>query len=193
VQHTRKWRQSGRESLVDHEVGLASSMVRSLCELEWGKGERIGAGFARRGGGRATVPKRREGWGSSMGMRARVEGWHDAWKRRGQYASEASVAHRCSHARAAHVGPTTNGVHRARDDNDPACQAHHRNDIKSGASITPTYMRTNFSCRSPLSSKTMLTLLPWKSTLHQPIVDFPFEHKDIFTKGNICSKSGIAM
>jgi hypothetical protein len=29
-----------------------------------------------------------------------------------------------------------------------------------------------------------------RAPLHQLIVDFPFEHKDIFTKENICSKSG---
>jgi hypothetical protein len=29
-----------------------------------------------------------------------------------------------------------------------------------------------------------------RALLHQPIVDFPLEHKDIFTKENICSKGG---
>jgi hypothetical protein len=32
-----------------------------------------------------------------------------------------------------------------------------------------------------------------RTLLHQPVVDFPLEHKDIFTKENVCSKSGTAV
>jgi hypothetical protein len=39
----RKWRRRREESLGEgHEVGRASAIVRSLCELEWEKGERRG-------------------------------------------------------------------------------------------------------------------------------------------------------
>jgi hypothetical protein len=42
-----------------HKVGRASAMVRSLCELEWGKRRKEGMGFDWQGGVRATGPQRR--------------------------------------------------------------------------------------------------------------------------------------
>jgi hypothetical protein len=38
----QKRRRRGGGSPVRHEVGNNITMVRSLCELEWGKGERKG-------------------------------------------------------------------------------------------------------------------------------------------------------
>ena len=47
VQRTRKCRWSGRETLAGHEVGRASTMVRSLRELEWREEKGKERGFAR--------------------------------------------------------------------------------------------------------------------------------------------------
>ena len=60
VQRTRKWRQSGRETLASHEVGRASVVVRSLHELEW---------------------RKEKGGGSGTGTRARIESQLDVRKR----------------------------------------------------------------------------------------------------------------
>jgi hypothetical protein len=38
----QKWGWRGGESPVGHKVGNNVAMVRSLCELEWGKGKRRG-------------------------------------------------------------------------------------------------------------------------------------------------------
>jgi hypothetical protein len=41
----RKWGWHERESLVGHKVENNVAMVRSLCELEWGKRERRGVRY----------------------------------------------------------------------------------------------------------------------------------------------------
>jgi hypothetical protein len=64
----QKWRRRRGKSLVKgHKMGRASAMVRSLCELEWGKRRKEGMGFDRQGGVRATVPKRKEKRGVRYG------------------------------------------------------------------------------------------------------------------------------
>jgi hypothetical protein len=42
AQRTRNGGGVEGESPMGHEVGISIAMVRSLCELEWGKGERRG-------------------------------------------------------------------------------------------------------------------------------------------------------
>jgi hypothetical protein len=54
-----------------------------------------------------------------------------------------------------------------------------------------TYVRPNI----PIAFLFLLQKLCYpyylgRAPLHQLVVDFPFEHTDIFTKGNIYSKSG---
>jgi hypothetical protein len=119
----RKWRQRRGESLgKGHEVGRALAMVRSLCELEWGKGERRGRGSLDQAACEQRGPKGKERGGvwyrneSENREPTRVPGSEGRTMRQ----DEASAAQRRGHARTAHVGPTTNGVRRARSDNDPA-------------------------------------------------------------------------
>jgi hypothetical protein len=113
----RRW-----ESLGGHKVGRASAMVRSLCELEWGKGERRGCGSLDQAACEQRGPKGKERGGVRYGDESenreptRVPGSEGRTVRQ----DEASAAQRRGHARTAHVGPTTNGVRRARSDNDPA-------------------------------------------------------------------------
>jgi hypothetical protein len=72
------------ESPVGHKVGNNITMVRSLCELEWGKRRREGMELARRGGVRATVPTRKETrGGSGTGTRAKNESRQGCQGKRG--------------------------------------------------------------------------------------------------------------
>jgi hypothetical protein len=105
-------------------VGRASAMVRSLCELEWGKGERRRwVHLARRRASNGALKKRKEGvWYGDEGEN-RESTWVPRSEGRTVRQDEASAAQRCGHARAAHVGPTTDGVCRARSDSDPTCAA----------------------------------------------------------------------
>jgi hypothetical protein len=87
-----------------------------------GQRRKEGTGFARPGGVRATGPQRKRKRGvwyrneSENREPTRVPGSEGRTMRQ----DEASAAQRRGHARTAHVGPTTNGVRRARSDNDPA-------------------------------------------------------------------------
>jgi hypothetical protein len=66
-----------------HEVGNNSAMVRSLCELEWGKGERTGWGsLGKEACERHTSEKRNEG-GSGTGTRVKIESRQVCWGKRG--------------------------------------------------------------------------------------------------------------
>jgi hypothetical protein len=54
------------ESPAGHEVGNNIAMVRSPCELEWGKREKEGTGFARHRGARATHRREKNAWGGGV-------------------------------------------------------------------------------------------------------------------------------
>lgn len=100
-------------------------MVRSLCELEWGKGERRGWGSLDQAACEQRGPKGKERGGARYGDESenreptRVPGSEGRTVRQ----DKASAAQRCGHVRAAHVGPTTDSVRRAHSDGDPACVA----------------------------------------------------------------------
>jgi hypothetical protein len=97
----RERRRRGKGSLVGHEVGNNIAMVRSLCELEWGKGERRGVRYRDEG----EKPRADEGAGKRRTYSAK---------------GETSAAPCRGHASATHVSPATDGFHRTRSDNDPA-------------------------------------------------------------------------
>jgi hypothetical protein len=100
-------------------------MVRSMCELEWGMGERMGQGSLDQETceRRCLREKKRGGvrYGDEGENRepTRVPGSEGRTVRQ----DEASAAQRRGHARAAHVGPTIDDVYRAHSDSDPACAA----------------------------------------------------------------------
>jgi hypothetical protein len=140
-------------------------------------------------------------------------------KRGVQCKGEGSAAPCCSHARAARMAPATDGVHRTRSDRDPAsvarsaaqgqrlarCSKYSRpltavlslplfshflsllNLACTGLSYS---LRSEHICffQNPAISVTIMRAL-----LHQPIMDFPSEHQDSFTKENLCSKGGTAV
>jgi hypothetical protein len=113
----RKW--SGvEESTVGHKVGNIVAMVRSLCELEWGKGG-DGVRSARRRASNVQTRKRTRG-GSDTETRARIESRQACRGKRGvQCNGEASAAPCYGHASMTHVGPATAGFHRTHSDSDP--------------------------------------------------------------------------
>jgi hypothetical protein len=99
-------------------------MVRSLCELEWGKEKgRDGVRSARRRVSNRDPKEKKEG------VRYRDESENRELARvprtegRTVRQDKASAAQCHGHARAAHVGPTTDGVCRACSDSDLACVA----------------------------------------------------------------------
>jgi hypothetical protein len=75
-------------------------------------------------------------------------------------------------------------------------QTGHKNDVESSDSTSLTYVRANFPVVFLfllfLPSKPCYPCYLGRALLYQLIVDFPFEHKDIFTKENIYNKSGTA-
>jgi hypothetical protein len=139
------------ESPVGHKVVGASAMVRSLCELEWEKGERRGRGsLGKEACGRRAYKKRKE----REGVRYRNEGENrEPTSMPGKEGcteeeDEASTAPCPGHASVAHAGPATDGVRRARGDSNPTCMhdpTDHRDDVKSGVLITPDHQRAKFS------------------------------------------------
>jgi hypothetical protein len=72
-------------------------------------------------------------------------------------------------------------------------QTGHRNNVELGDSTSLTYVRANFPIVFLFllfpSFKAVLPCYLGKALLHQLVVDFPFEHKDIFTKENIGNKN----
>jgi hypothetical protein len=146
-------------------------------------------------------PKGKERGGSGTGTRVRIESQHGCWEQRGVLCDTMrKVRHNAAATRERHMwappqmastGHVVTATRRAY-----RCQTGHRNDVKSGNSISLTYVWANFPTAFLfllfLSSKTMLPLLG-RAPLYQLVVDFPFEHTNIFTKENICSKSSIAV
>jgi hypothetical protein len=198
--------------------GKTAAMVRSLCELEWQKEEGRGE-LSRRGGVRATVPTRkekREGVQNGSEDRNREptgvpEKRDIQCKGRGECGAMPRPREHGTH------GPRHRRLPQNMQLQRPGkCRAviGHRGDVKSGVPITPDHWWLSFPCRSLLSSFFLLNptcvILSYRlrsrrtcffqnptisvtfvgALLHQLIVDFPLEHQDVFTKENICSKSG---
>jgi hypothetical protein len=79
----REWGWRRGESLRDHEVGRVSAMVRSLCELEWGKGERRGRGSLDQEACERWCLREKKIGGSGTGTRTKIEGRHGCREQRG--------------------------------------------------------------------------------------------------------------
>jgi hypothetical protein len=130
--------------------------------------------------------------------------------------SEASAAPCRGHASVAHVGLATDGFRRTQSDSDPAsvarspgigamsnrvCQLLHTTygypflgallfllfPLNPTCTSLSYRLRSGHTCffQNPAISVTIVRAL-----LHQPVVDFPLEHTDIFTKENVYSKGG---
>jgi hypothetical protein len=111
---------------VGHEVGRALAMVRFLCELEWGKGERRGRGSLNKEAcERQCLREEKEKGLSEYGDEGENREPTRTLGKEGRTVQqdEVSVAQRCDHARATHVGPATDGAHWTCSDNDLVCVA----------------------------------------------------------------------
>jgi hypothetical protein len=114
-QKRRRW-----ESLGGHKVGRASALVRSLCELEWGKGERREHGSLGKEACDQRGPKGKERGGlvrererkSRADTGAGIIGAYSAIRR-----GECGTTPR-PHGSGTR-GPTTDSVRRAHSDSDP--------------------------------------------------------------------------
>jgi hypothetical protein len=110
---------------VGHEVGRASAMVRSLCELEWGKGERRGWGSLDKEECKRWCLREEKEGGSGMGIRVKIESRQGCWEKRGVLCKRTRrVRHHAMATRVRHMwGPATDGAHWTCSDNDLACVA----------------------------------------------------------------------
>jgi hypothetical protein len=108
-----------------HKVGRASAIVRSLCELEWGKGERRGWGSLDQAACEQRGPKGKEREGGPVREQERKPRADTGAGIRGAYC--ATRRGECGTTPRSHGsdtrGPTTDGVRRAHSDSDPACVA----------------------------------------------------------------------
>jgi hypothetical protein len=150
--------------------------------------------WARRRASDMPTKKKRER-GSSTEMRAKIESRQACRGKRGiQCKGEASAAPCYGHASMTHMGPTTDGFRRTHRDSDPA-----------SAERSPGLGATSHWCSKysgPLVAILSCTDLSYRrrpghtcffqnpaisvaikrALLHQPIVDFPLEHKDILPR-----------
>jgi hypothetical protein len=101
------------ESTVSHKVANIVAMVRSLCELEWGK--RRGWGSLGKEACKQRANKKKNERGVRYGNESENREPTSVLGKEGRtvQGGEASAAPCRGHASAAHVGPATDGVHRA--------------------------------------------------------------------------------
>jgi hypothetical protein len=129
---------------MEDKVGNSIAMVRSLCELEWGKRKR-------RGSGTGTRVKNREPTRASGKEGRTVLG------------GETSAAPRRGHTSTARMGPATDGFHRTHSDSDPASVAR---SAGTGATSSQVFQIPQTTDGYPFFATLLPLLFPSESSLH---------------------------